>query len=89
MKTLDEKREFYDNCASILNIDHEFHDPVPRRTRWNTRFLGNGRYSGFGLVQCFGSSVRVVSKHGTKMFNTYEETYDYLKILVDKCEESV
>ena len=89
MKTLDEKREFYDNCAYILNIDHEFHDPVPRRTRWNTRFLGNGRYSGFGLVQCFGSSVRVVSKHGTKMFKTYEETYDYLKILVDNCEESV
>jgi hypothetical protein len=89
MKTLDEKREFYENCAKILCINHEFHDPVPRRTRWNTRFLGNGRYSGFGLVQCFGSSVRVVSKHGTKMFKTYEETYDYLKILVDKCEESV
>ena len=79
MKTKDEKREFYENCAEILNIQHDYHDPVPRRTRWNTRFLGNGRYPGFGLVQCFGSSVRVVSKHGTKIFNTYEETYEYLK----------
>ncbi len=79
MKTLDEKREFYENCAEILKIDHNYHDPVPRRTRWNARFLGNGRYPGFGLVQCFGSSVRVVSKQGTKMFKTYEETYEYLK----------
>jgi hypothetical protein len=79
VKTLDEKREFYENCAEILKIDHNYHDPVPRRTRWNTRFLGNGRYPGFGLVQCFGSSVRVVSKHGTKLFKTYEETYEYLK----------
>jgi hypothetical protein len=79
MKTKDEKREFYENCAEILDIQHDYHDPVPRRTRWNTRFLGNGRFPGFGLVQCFGSSVRVVSKHGTKMFKTYEETYEYLK----------
>lgn len=83
MKTNDEKREFYENCAKILNIGHEFHDPVRRRTRWNTRFLGNGRFVGFGLVQCFGSSVRVVSKQGTKVFKTYEETYDYLKKVVD------
>jgi hypothetical protein len=79
LKTKDEKREFYENCAEILDIQHDYHDPVPRRTRWNTRFLGNGRFPGFGLVQCFGSSVRVVSKHGTKMFKTYEETYEYLK----------
>lgn len=79
MKTLDEKREFYENCADILHIEHDYHDPVPRRTRWNTRRLGNGRYPGFGLVQCFGSSVRVMSKHGTKIFKTYEETYEYLK----------
>lgn len=79
MKTNDEKRVFYDTVSSILNIEHEFHDPVPRRTRWNTRRLGNGRYPGFGLVQCFGSHVRVMSKAGTKIFKSYEETYEYLK----------
>jgi hypothetical protein len=83
MKTNEERREFYDNCAKILEMGHEFHEPVPRRTRWNTRFLGNGRFPGFGLVQCFGSTVRVITKHGTKTFNTYEETYDYLKKMVD------
>ena len=89
MKTKDEKREFYDNCANILQIGHEFHEPVRRRNRWNTRRLGNGRFPGFGLVQCFGSTVRVMSKHGTKMFKTYEETYDYLHKLVDIDNESM
>ena len=83
MKTKEEKHEFYDTVSSILNIDHDYHDPVRRRTRWNTRNLGNGRYPGFGLVQCFGSSVRVMSKHGTKIFYSYEDTYKYLKEVVD------
>lgn len=83
MKTQEERREFYGRCSDILNIEHDYRDPVRRRTRWNTRNLGNGRYPGFGLVQCFGGNVRVVSKHGTKVFHTYEETYDYLKKVVD------
>lgn len=83
MKTNDEKRVFYDTVSSILNIEHDFHDPVPRRTRWNTRFLGNGRFPGFGLVQCYGHVVRVVSKNGTKVFHSYDEVYNYLKKVVD------
>lgn len=89
MKTNQEKEEFYETCSSILGVPHVFHDPVARRTRWNTRFLGNGRYPSFGLVQCFGSSVRVVSKHGTKVFKTYEETYDYLRKVVDTNKDLV
>ena len=80
MKTNDEKKEFYMRCSEILGIEHEWNDPVPRRTRWNTRLLGNGRYPGFGLVQCFGHSIRVISKeHGTHMYNTYEDVYTALK----------
>lgn len=75
--------EFYENVSRILKIDHTFSQPVRKRNRWNTRKLGNGRYSGFGLVQCFGSSVRVVTKQGTKIFRTYEETYEYLARLVE------
>lgn len=79
MKTNEEKREFYENVSLVLKIEHDFSEPVRKRNRWNTRRDGNGRYPGFGLVQCFGSGVRVVSKHGTKYFGSYEETYDYLK----------
>lgn len=86
MKTLEEKEAFYAKCAEILNIEHVFHVPVRRKTRWNTRFLGNGRYPGFGLVQCYGSVVRVVSKRGTRVFNTYEEVYEYLKTVINIIE---
>lgn len=89
MKTAEEKEKFYETCSIILGIPHVFRSPVRRRTRWNTRFLGNGRYPGFGLVQCFGSSIRVISKHGTKVFKTYEEVYDYLKKVVDTNKELV
>jgi hypothetical protein len=89
LKTAEQKEQFYETCSAILGIPHVFRSPVARRTRWNTRLLGNGRYAGFGLVQCFGSSIRVVSKHGTKVFKTYEETYDYLKKVVDIDKESV
>ena len=79
MKTKDEKREFYARCAEILNIEHEYREPVPRRNRWNTRRLGNGRYPGFGLIHCFGSTVRVMSKLGTRQFDSYEKVYEYLE----------
>lgn len=78
-KTVEEKEEFYGKCADILGIPHEFTTPVRRRTRWNARRLGNGRYAGFGLVQCFGSTIRVMSKRGTRMFATYDEVYKYLE----------
>lgn len=89
MKTNDEKRVFYDTVSSILNIEHSFHDPVRRRTRWNARFKGNGRFPGFGLVQCFGHVIRVVSKNGTKVFYSYEEVYDYLNKVVDNIDSEV
>ena len=89
MKTNEDKKIFYETCSEILEIAHDFKEPVRRRTRWNTRFLGNGRYPGFGLVQCFGHSIRVVTKDGTKMFKTYDEVYEYLQKIVDNTKESV
>lgn len=84
MKTEDEKRAFYEKCSEILGIEHVYSTPVLRRNRWNTRRLGNGRYPGFGLIQCFGNGARVVSRHGTRMFDTYEGVYKYLLIVLDK-----
>jgi hypothetical protein len=78
MKTSEEKEQFYTRCGELLGIEHVYTQPVRKRNRWNNRRPGNGRFPGFGLVQCFGSSVRVVSKHGTRMFKTYEEVYEYI-----------
>lgn len=84
MKTLEEKREFYTRCGELLGIEHNYNVPVPRRNRWNTRRLGNGRYPGFGLIHCYGTTVRVISRHGTRMFSSYEAVYEYLLTTVNK-----
>ena len=74
------KQEFYAQCGAILGIDHEWSEPVKRRNRWNTRKIGNGRFPGFGLVQSFNAKLfRVVSRHGTQMFYSPEEVYEYLR----------
>lgn len=78
--TNEEKKIFYDRCAEILKIPHEWNEPARRRTRWNNRRLGNGRFPGFGLVQtCGEKSFRVVSKAGTRVFDTADAVYAYLK----------
>ena len=89
MKTEDEKRAFYERCGEILGIAHVYNKPVPRRNRWNNRRLGNGRFPGFGLIQCYGNGARVVSRHGTRMFYTYETVYEYLLLLLDKPVKAV
>src|SRR5574343_1346039 len=79
---LTSKEDFYATCSGILGIAHEYQEPVRRRTRWNNRFLGNGRFPGFGLVQCFSENcVRVVSKDGTKVFHKFEDVYTYLEMI--------
>jgi hypothetical protein len=84
MKTEDEKRAFYERCGEILGIEHIYTVPVPRRNRWNNRRLGNGRYPGFGLIHCFGNGARVISHNGTRMFNSYDEVYEYIsRIMLD------
>ncbi len=78
--TNEEKKKFYEQCGSILGITHEWSEPVFKRTRWNNRKIGNGRFPGFGLVQCFGpTSFRVVSRKGTKVFNSPDGVFEYLK----------
>jgi hypothetical protein len=83
MKTLEEKKAFYERCSEMLGIAHVYNTPVPRRNRWNARRLGNGRYPGFGLIQCYGNGARVVSRHGTRWFDSYETVYEYLQIVLD------
>lgn len=80
MKTNDEKEIFYMRCSEILGIEHTYNQPVPRRTRWNTRLPGNGRYPTFGTIQCFGTTIRVMNKtHGTKFYKSYDEVYTVLE----------
>jgi hypothetical protein len=78
--TNDEKKDFYARCGEILGIEHEWNKPVFRRTRWNTRNIGNGRFPGFGLIRCFGNNIMVTTKaRDTQMFSSCDAVYKYLE----------
>jgi hypothetical protein len=77
--TNEEKKAFLARCGEILGIEHEWNDPVPRRTRWNARLIGNGRFPGFGLIRCYGYQIMVTTRAGTKMFTTTDAVYEYLE----------
>lgn len=77
---MDEREKFYAQVSKILGIEHEYHQPVPRRNRWNTRRLGNGRFPGFGLVQDFGGQVRIMRVgHPTIWCKSHEEAIKFLE----------
>jgi len=73
-------QDFYAKCSEILHIEHEYNVPFHKKTRWNARTLGNGRFPGFGTIQSFGGYYRVMCYNGTYIFETEEEVYDFLRI---------
>lgn len=73
--TNQEKQDFYKRCSEILGIDHVWNTPVPHRTRWNNRNIGNGRFPGFGLIRIYGDKFVVTSRKGTKLYDTKEQVY--------------
>jgi hypothetical protein len=48
---------FYRECAAILGAE-DLYEPRHllklKRTRWNNRAPGNGRFPGFGTIRMFG-----------------------------------
>lgn len=52
--------DFYAECAAILNtvVDGEAF-PYHKRTRWNNRKPGRGRFPGFGIIRAFGDLVHM------------------------------
>lgn len=52
--------EFYEACASLLGTHHEG-EPFPyyKRTRWNNRRAGRGRFPGYGLIRAHGDLVLI------------------------------
>ena len=77
--------EFYLRCAEILNTDH-LGVPFPyyKRTRWNNRVAGQGRFEGRGIVRCFGSQVHIALTSPavvSKIFESKEEALLFLETL--------
>lgn len=74
--------DFYHKCSEILDIPYEC-QPFPwthsKRTRWNNRSPGSGRYPGFGIIRQFGSQYHVAYYEGVKIFNTQKEVFTFLR----------
>lgn len=72
-----ERKEFYEHCARLLDVQHEYHDPPPIPTsprydgtirntyknRWNGRDPGNGRFPGRGIVRHCGAFIQVALRN--------------------------
>lgn len=78
--------DFYEKCAEILGVEY---DGQPfthyRRTRWNNRSPGSGRYPGYGIIRVFGDKIHValqrpVSHHG--IYGSQQEVLDLLRSIV-------
>lgn len=77
------KKEFYEKCADILDTAHVWREPVKKRTRWNTRLDGNGRYPGYGVIRWFHPNAIHVAFHHPKpgvsrMFTNEDDVYSFL-----------
>lgn len=52
--------QFYAECAALLGTTHEGTAfPYRKRTRWNNRTPGRGRFTGRGTIRVFGDIVHV------------------------------
>lgn len=84
--TNEEKEAFYAQCGEILGIEHNWNTPVARRTRWNARRIGNGRFPGYGLIRVYGDQVMVTNHSGTKMYKSADEVLRMLEASASKVD---
>lgn len=52
--------DFYAECSALLGAQHEGEAfPYYKRTRWNNRKAGRGRFPGYGLIRAYGDVVQI------------------------------
>lgn len=78
--------EFYIRCAEIIGISYEC-SPFPyyKRTRWNNRNPGSGRYPGFGIIRKFGDQIHVSLRHTishNKIYNSEKDVFTFLENMI-------
>lgn len=74
--------DFYAECARILNTEAlgvKF--PHYKRTRWNNRKAGRGRFAGRGIIRCFGDRVQIALSNPVlqKNVDSKEEALEVLR----------
>lgn len=77
-------KDFYDRCAELMGTTHEYNTPVARRTRWNTRRLGNGRFPGRGVIRPYNPKcihVMLTNPKMTRTFTSVDALFEFLATL--------
>lgn len=80
---------FYRRCAELLGCAHPYRPfPYDRRTRWNNRAPGNGRFPGRGVVRLFGPGlIHVALTAPAKVNRTFASPDAALGFLEALCGE--
>lgn len=84
--TQESEQIFYRQCAELLGAAHAYRPfPYAKRTRWNNRAPGNGRFPGFGLIRVFGERVHMQLRRPApinRRFASKAEALNFLAQLV-------
>jgi hypothetical protein len=83
-KKIDVEQGFYEECAKLLDCaEHTYRVfPYRKRTRWNNRTAGNGRFPGHGLIRMFGPTSIHVALYEPKLsgqFKSMDAVYAAIK----------
>lgn len=64
--------DFYELVGSLINVKHEGKAfPHLKRTRWNNRVAGRGRYPGAGVVRVFSPTCIAVRLKSPRIFGDF------------------
>lgn len=87
------EQDFYNRVAKILQIEYNYIVPFFKKTRWNARCLGNGRFPGYGLIRMYGPKlIHVVLNHPVhtnKHFTDIDECIKFLSDIMSTCPDVV
>lgn len=79
---------FYEECAKLLDCaEHTYRKfPYRKRTRWNNRGAGNGRYPGWGLIRLFGNTVHISFRDPSvnRWFKSKDDALAFLRSLTNQ-----
>lgn len=73
------EHEFYQNVADLLDCENQYvPNPFRKRTRWNNRLPGNGRFEEHGLARFYSPSNIHVMLHTPRINSLYSNSTDAL-----------
>lgn len=76
--------EFYEAVGALIGVIPEGKAfPYRKRTRWNNRIAGRGRFLGAGIVRVFSDKCIHVQLHNPKLSGTFKSFNDVLERLTD------